>query len=208
MWPLETLDPLDDLGAIAVRGDHERRIAFWERERLNLTDGFTVDRIPRERLAPLGARTVSVSIAPVVLACHGSPDDDTIYLIERIENERLVRDAGRAIAERIGRAGEGARLVLAGRSHRPDLVQLPSGTLVLNPGSVGCPAFSDETPPHGHETGTPHARHALVDLRARTIDVEFRAVSYDHESAALRAENAGRPDWAHLPRTGFLPPGA
>lgn len=208
LWPLETLDRLDELRPIAVRGNHERRIAFWERERLNLSDRFTVDRVPRARLESLGARPVAAIVAPGVLACHGTPVDDTAYLIERIENRRLNRDSVDAISDRIGEAGRGARVVLAGHSHRPDLVRLADGTLALNPGSVGCPAFSDEAPPHGHETGTPHARYALLTLSADGVDVDFRAVTYDHESAAKRAEAVGRRDWAHLLRTGFLIQGA
>jgi len=208
LWPLETLDRLDDLNAISVRGNHERRIAFWERERLNPSDRFTVDRVPRERLDRLGARPVTAIVAPGVLACHGTPTDDMTYLIERIENRRLIRDDVEAISERIGRAGEGKRVVTAGHSHRPDLVRLSNGTLVLNPGSVGCPAFSDDVPPHGHETGTPHARYAFLTLRPDGIDVDLRAVAYDHKTAAARAETEGRPDWAYPLRTGFLPPGA
>jgi len=208
LWPLETLDRLDALRPIAVRGNHERRIAHWSRDRLNLTDGFTVDHVPRARLDLLGARPVTAIVAPGVIACHGTPVDDTVYLIDRVENRRLVRDGVEAITERIGGIGRETRVVLAGHSHRPDLVRLRNGTLVLNPGSVGCPAFCDEIPPHGHETGTPHARYALLTLAADGIDVDFRAVTYDHESSAKRAETVGRSDWAHLLRTGFLPAGA
>jgi len=207
LWPLETLDRLDELRPIAVRGNHERRIAFWERERLNLSDRFTVDRVPRERLDRLGARPVTAIVAPGVLACHGTPTDDMAYLIERIENRRLNRDSVEAISGRIGAAGEGTRVVLTGHSHRPDLVRLSDGTLVLNPGSVGCPAFSDQVPPHGWETGTPHARYASLTLRPDGIDVDLRAVTYDHEAAAIRAEADGRLEWSHALRTGFLPPG-
>lgn len=207
LWPVETLDLLDRLGAIAVRGNHERRIAFWSRERLNPTDGFTVDRLPRERLSGLGARPVTAVVAPGVSACHGTPDDDTAYLIERIENRRLIRDEVEAIAARIGDTGRGARVVLAGHSHRPDLVRLADGTLVVNPGSVGCPAYSDEVPPHRQEAGAPHARYARLTLHEDRVDVEFRAVAYDHERAARRARTAGRADWEHALRTGFLPSG-
>ncbi|TIT27090.1 MAG: metallophosphoesterase, partial [Mesorhizobium sp.] len=34
---------------------------------------------------------------------------------------------------------------------------------------------------------------------------EAIAVDYDHEAAARQAEQAGRPEWAHALRTGFMP---
>jgi hypothetical protein len=75
---------------------------------------------------------------------------------------------------------------------RPDLV-------AFNPGSVGLPAYADDLPaPHAMESGGPHARYALVDGPR----VELIAVTYDHESAAARADANGRPDWARALRTG------
>jgi hypothetical protein len=51
------------------------------------------------------------------------------------------------------------RIVVLGHSHRPDLVRLPNGTTVVNPGSVGCPAYQDPTgQAHVSESGTPQAR--------------------------------------------------
>ena len=35
--------------------------------------------------------------------------------------------------------------------------------------------------------------------------IEQLAVAYDHETAARRAEQSGRPEWAHALRTGFMP---
>jgi hypothetical protein len=44
-------------------------------------------------------------------------------------------------------------------------MQLTTGALVLNPGSVGWPAYNDDDHPYPHvmEAGTPHARYAVAD---------------------------------------------
>jgi hypothetical protein len=56
------------------------------------------------------------------------------------------------------------------------------------------------------ETGSPHARYALFERGAAGWHVTLRAVAYDWEGAAQRADQEGRPDWAHTLRTGFVGP--
>jgi hypothetical protein len=49
-------------------------------------------------------------------------------------------------------------------------VRLPGGSLVVNPGSVGWPAYDDDRPaPPVMEAGSPHARYAVVDDVARAL---------------------------------------
>jgi hypothetical protein len=76
---------------------------------------------------------------------------------------------------------------------------------IVNPGSVGLQAFDDDLPmPHCVETGSPHARYALLEGRGDgRWTVTFRLVEYDWSAAAAAAEAAGRSDWAHALATGF-----
>ena len=84
-----------------------------------------------------------------------------------------------------------------------ELVRMRIHALVLNPDSVGWPAYSDDHPhPHVIEAGTPHARYAIADDAGGTWQYEFRAVEYDWEMAASIAEQNGRPDVARALRTG------
>ncbi len=54
-------------------------------------------------------------------------------------------------------------VILCGHSHVPRTVALPHGKLIVNPGSVGLPAYTMETPAHYMmESGSPHARYALL----------------------------------------------
>jgi len=46
-------------------------------------------------------------------------------------------------------AGVSERVILCGHSHVPRKISLPDGRMVVNPGSVGLPAYADEEPyPH------------------------------------------------------------
>ena len=81
-----------------------------------------------------------------------------------------------------------------------------AGPLIVNPGSVGLPAFDDERPyPHCIENGSPDARYAVVEQ----VDGEWLAslitVPYGHEAMARLALQNGQPDWAHALRTGYMP---
>ena len=141
--------------------------------------------------------------APGVVAFHATPTRDDIYLLDRIEDGRLVRDAHTAITARLAGAPP-AEVVLCAHSHRANIVRLPSGTTVINPGSVGCPAYDDDAgTPHVSEAGSPHAQYVILLVEAGAAPaVTFHAVPYDCEAAARRAEANGRAEWAFALRTG------
>jgi predicted phosphodiesterase len=93
-------------------------------------------------------------------------------------------------------------LLLCGHTHLQRSMRLPSGTFVVNPGSVGWPAYDDDHPyPHVMEAGTPHARYAIADDETGQWRAEFRAVDYDWNRAVAVAEANGRADVGRALRT-------
>lgn len=142
-----------------------------------------------------------------VLACHGTPASDSTVLLEEVTDRGATRRSGDAVREHLGVLRPSVSLVLCGHSHVPGTVQVPDGPLVLNPGSVGLPAYRHDVPyPHRMESGTPHARYAVVHRGPAGWNIEHRAVVYDWEAAARRATEVGRLDWAHQLRTGHARP--
>ena len=135
-----------------------------------------------------------------VMAFHGTPRSDREYLLERVESARIALRPSDEIAALIG--ANDAAVVLCGHSHLPRVVALADTRTVVNPGSVGLPAYDDDDPPHAMETGSPHARYALLERTPVGWDVEQVTVPYDWEAAARCAEHVGRPDWAAWLRTG------
>jgi diadenosine tetraphosphatase ApaH/serine/threonine PP2A family protein phosphatase len=76
--------------------------------------------------------------------------------------------------------------------------------MIVNPGSVGLPAYEDPTPPaHVSESGSPAARYAVLQLDGDRVSIEHIALAYDHAGAARRAEENQNPAWAHFLSTGF-----
>lgn len=208
LWPAETAARLMALDMPTVRGNHDRWVVEAEGEALYFSDALAreeLDEAQRGWLAALPMRRDIDCGGLAVRLFHATPADDNRYLMEDKLGGRLVQSDAAAIAERLGDVGD-ARLVLCGHSHLPRLLVL-DGVAIVNPGSIGQPAYSDPTPPDAHvsEVGSPHARYAIVNVAAggQVSSVDFVAVAYDWETAALKAESYGRADWARGLRTGF-----
>ena len=140
-----------------------------------------------------------------MFACHGSPaGGDLEYLLEDVSSGHAVLALDGAIKPRL--AGiQHARVVLCGHTHIARVVT-SGGTLIVNPGSVGMPAYHDDHPvPHDMEAGSPHARYAILTRSGDGWSAALRAVPYDHEAAARQAERHGRPATAFGVRTGRVP---
>jgi predicted phosphodiesterase len=212
LWPRETVRWLRARDWPTIAGNHERQLLTQAPGRMGPSDRYAAGELQDEDRAWLAALPAVRWLAPDLFACHGTPSSDLQYLLETV-TPAFVRglEPGRRaatadeVAARLG-AVSPATLVACGHAHVPRVVRGPGGVTLVNPGSVGEPAF-DDTHPHPHvvETGSPHARWAVV-ARAAGVEggwhVSLRATAYDHEIAARRAEANGRPDWADALRTG------
>ena len=225
LWPRETFDLLEKLKLPTVRGNWERlavrgnhdRVLCDPPEGLGPSDRFAVaelkvasapgawERLAVSVLPPDAAKTLAAlppTLIPIpgVCACHGTPDNDEAYLLETVTNGMLELASAAAIAQRLAQVRE--PLVLCAHSHIPRAVQ-NGAQVIVNPGSVGCPAYNDPSAPaHVSETGTPHARYALLDDSSGTWSVELIAITYDWARAAERARANNRPEWAMALATG------
>jgi predicted phosphodiesterase len=208
LWPAETARHLMALAWPTIRGNHERQLLDHERERMGSSDRIAREQLDDAALAWVAALPLTLWPADGVFACHGTPASDLAYFLETVTAD-LGRDGSPGVrlataAEAAARAGEvQAGLILCGHTHTPRCVALADGRLVVNPGSVGLQAYDDDHP-HAHrvEIGSPHARYAIVESAAHGWQVQLRAVAYDWEAAARRAEAHGRGDWADALRTG------
>jgi len=200
----ETTDLLISLAWTTVRGNHDRWLLDRSVEEMGRSDQAAFSELKNHHKGWLSALEPSAEIEDLLL-CHGTPDSDNTYLLETVQPDGSVRLATDAeITRRLG--GVAANVVLCAHTHVPRLVALHDGRLVINPGSVGLPAYTDAEPVrHAMETGAPHARYAVLERR-RSADpwrVTFRIVAYDWDAAAARATAKDRADWARWIRTGY-----
>lgn len=197
LWPRETAALLMSLDWPTIAGNHERQLLTQPRARMGASDAFAAEALqPAQRrwLASLPAR---LAPAAGIAAVHGAPGDDLQYLLETVDPAGLREASDDEVVSRL--AGETVPLLLCGHSHRPRDRRV-GGVRIANPGSVGLPAYDHDRPfEHVVENGSPAARYAIVGADGA---VELRAVAYDHETAARRAELNGRGDWADALRSG------
>jgi predicted phosphodiesterase len=198
LWPAETVALLRSRAMSHVRGNHDRVLGADSPERLGASDGYAWRALDPEGRAWLAGLPVEAMVEGA-LCFHASPGDDEAYLMEEVYDGHLVPSPIPTIEQRL--AGRSAPLMLCGHSHLPRAARLSSGAIVLNPGSVGNPAYNDTNPTHVSESGMPHARFAVVTL-GEAIAIEHHLAVYDWERSARRAADNGRADWAHALRTG------
>ncbi len=206
-----TADALMSEPYLHIRGNHDRQLLDRPVEAMGVSDRAAYAQLEDRHKLWLQCLPGVRELGPDILLCHGSPGDDLQYLLEEV-GERAVHPCGarladaKVIRERLGDLG--ARLVLCGHSHIPRVVSsgghIQGDIRIVNPGSVGLQAYDDVRPwPHYMETGSPHARYALLDREAGGWKIGFAAVEYDWNSASQDAKRANRPDWAHALATGY-----
>jgi len=226
LWPRETVQWLMAREAAepgrwrTIAGNHERQALGSDVSRMGASDAYAARALGAAERAWLGALPTTQWLADDVLLCHGTPASDLVYFMETVipgfgvDGQRGVRAASldelatRAAEMPAGdtRSGLSAALVLCGHTHVPRAMAVPGGPLVVNPGSVGVPAYDDIHPhPHWIENGSPEARWALVERGPHgDWHVQLRATPYDWRAAAARAQANGRGDWADALGTGFV----
>ena len=203
LWPRETADRLMALDLPTIRGNHERQVLEGDPARMGLSDRRARETLRDDQLAWMASLPPTLQLAEDVLMVHGTPSSDLVYFLETV-TEAGVRPATLAeVEERAG--GTSARLILCGHTHVQRAVMLRDGRLIVNPGSVGLPAYDDDNPfPHAIENGSPFARYATVSNDGGSWQASFHLVAYDWEQAARDAEAVQRADWAKALRTGTM----
>lgn len=205
LWPRETFDLLQTINAVTIQGNQDRDIYEAVPEELQQRPimRLTLEDLGADGVAWLKSLPKTKRVDDVFL-CHGTPRSDMVYLLESVESgEASVRDDAE-IQALLGDCG--APVIVCGHTHTPRAVRLASGQLVVNPGSVGLPAYDDELPVrHRMQSYSPDASYAILENVNRNWTVALRRVPYDFIAAARRARELGSPGalkWAEWLETG------
>jgi putative phosphoesterase len=186
-------------GITAVRGNQDRVLGEPLSAAPNPTMSFVHDVLPPDQLAWVAGLPVRLDREDLRF-CHGTPDHDDVYLLETVSATGVSLKAEKEIEALLG--PDPAEVTFCGHSHVPRVVAVGS-RLVVNPGSVGLPAYDHDAPwPHVMEAGSPHARYALLSRGVEGWHIEQVLVPYPWKEAAARARRNGRPDWAEWIETG------
>jgi len=213
--PLETYTLLKTIDAITIQGNEDRDIYEFEpsRDESHPTLMYLLKELGEEPLQWLKSLPKTMVIAGEIFACHGTPTSDLVYLLEDISSGvPIVKDEATILSHLneipVSYCSEtpdtvSYPVILCGHSHIPRVVQLSSGQLIVNPGSVGVPAYDDDVPNyHAMQNYSPLASYAVLEKQGDDWQVELLKIPYDIQSAVNQAQRQGREDWAYWIKTG------
>ncbi len=203
LLPLETAQYLMAQDWLHLAGNHERQLLTEALGERGLSDEFAFSQLTAKELAWLASLSPACRYTPEILLCHGTPGSDSDYLLETVEPHRVRLATLAELDERLGHAD--AELIACGHTHLPRTVRASTGQLVVNPGSIGLPAYDATRPyPHLMESGAPDARYALVERLAGTWICSLISVPYPYRAMAKLALERQRPDWSRALLSGFM----
>ena len=209
-----TADMLMAFDFASVLGNHDRYLIDRPFEAMHAWEADSFDQLTPSHLDWLRSLPFSRVWRDEVYMCHATPQDDNRYWLEQVSPDGIVHLKPLAEIEALAE-GISQSLILCGHSHLPRAVRLSDGRMIVNPGSVGCPAYDDDQPyDHKVEAGTPLASYAILERTGQvrsgqartggTWQVTFRMVAYDHQAMARLAAGKGRMDWAVALTAGWL----
>ncbi|HHQ2460026.1 metallophosphoesterase family protein [Bacillus cereus group sp. MYBK245-2] len=197
--PLGTIEILMKNEMIHIKGNCDRML--WEPiQGQSATLTFVQNQLTENHIDWLQQHP-SQYIVDDILFCHGTPTSDEVYLLEEMDENGAVLKSEKNIMDQLQNVEQ--KIIVCGHTHIPRVVYLANGKIVINPGSVGLPAYKDELPVmHKMESGTPHAKYVVIEKVSGEWIIEQISVSYNWEEAAGLAVQQERYDWAQALKTG------
>lgn len=178
--PNETFQQIKKTKMVSISGNGDRYIL--ENSEKEVKDSQTMEYL----LSDLDPEAISwlTSLPDMLLfensifLTHGKISVDDECLVEKITQEGVQARSNRELADMV--RGLPHKIILCGHSHVNRFIDLGNGQVILNPGSVGLPAYRDDFPtPHAMESYSPHAKYASFEIENSEI------VSYTQQFPAV-----------------------
>jgi predicted phosphodiesterase len=198
LWPRETAELLMAKNFPTIAGNHERQLLACARKPGGASDQYAFEQTTPVQQAWLARLPGALQLTPEGFLCHGTPTSDTTYFCETVDgaiHNGIRMATPQELQARVGSIN--AQVILCGHSHLPRAMTTPDGRLIVNPGSVGIPAYDDDHLAfHIVENGSPHARYCIIESGVHGWSVVQCAVAYDWDAAIAQSRSNGREDVA------------
>lgn len=201
--PVGTAERLMARNMPTIAGNHDRWLLDRPPEDQPLWEQWTYPLLSDLHFEWLRALPATQEVHGVLMT-HGTPLSDT----ENWLHQRAA-DGGMAPASLPACAapadGITAPVILSGHTHLPRIVRLPDGPLLVNPGSVGCPAYLNPSadPPFYAEAGTPDASYAVLEFQDGQWRASLHLVPYSPDDMVAKARALGATEWVIALTTGW-----
>jgi len=198
--PAGTMRMIMESGMLSVSGN-EDEILFDSPNRSKETVNFVKDKLNMEQLDWLRKLPDKICLNDEILLFHGSPVCKREFLLNDICLDELQCRSDREI--KLSLQDIDQSIILCGHTHLPDLRRYSSGRIIMNPGSVGLQAYTDDNPVRYFvQNGSPYARYSILKKRDERWIIKKVELYYDWKTASRTALRNGRLDWADWLTTG------
>ncbi|MFC3120081.1 metallophosphoesterase family protein [Agaribacter flavus] len=205
--PKQTFELLMQHDFVTISGNQDRQIYESTQDEIasNPTMQFILDDLEKDAITWLKSLPFDKQLTEDVYLCHGSPQSDLIYFLENVESGRPRIREDKDIVYLSG--GQNSKVICCGHTHIPRAIYLSTKQWIVNPGSVGLQAYTDDLPyKHAMENFNPFASYALIEKNDNAAwFIEHIRVPYDIDRAAAECAARKRSDWAHYITTGRIP---
>jgi putative phosphoesterase len=190
---------------IAISGNTDREIL----ESLDTTsEKPNMERVKAElsprSIAWLKKLPGTTTVDDLFFVCHGTPESDNEYLLEKVTPNGVFIYTDEELIEKTRSVQQ--RIILCGHSHVNRTIYLSNEKIIINPGSVGLPAYlGNGKHAFAMESNTPHAKYAIVHADGPAISIEQVYCYYDWHAASAAARSNGSEAWAHFLLYGRTP---
>ena len=190
---------------LCISGNTDREILQ------SIDSGFDKDGMDRvkadlsqESIVWLRSLPKTSALDDLFFICHGTPESDDEYLLEKVTANGVFVHSDEDLVKRTVHIKE--RIVLCGHSHVNRVVYLSNNQIILNPGSVGLPAYlGNGEHRFAMESMTPHAKYAIVHADGDAISIEQVLCAYDWHKASEAARKNDNEKWAQFLLHGRMP---
>ena len=201
--PKATYELLMEQDIVTIRGNQDRQIYEASQQEIdaNPTMQFVIEELGSAPLQWMKALPFSYQLTDDVFLCHGTPSNDLVYLLEDVNSGHAKLRDNSEILELLD--GQPSEVIICGHTHTPRTVVTSSGQLIVNPGSVGLPAYTDQEPVvHSMENHSPHASYAILERSNGVWSTLQVKVPYSYVKAVAASNKRNRRDWGHYLTTG------
>jgi len=201
--PRATYDLLMQHEIVTICGNQDRQIFEAKAEEIasNPTMKFIIDDLGEDPITWMKSLPFDIQLTDDVYLCHGTPDNDLIYLLENVELGYARLRTDNEIIKLLN--GQKSKFICCGHTHTSRTVSLTTGQIILNPGSVGLQAYTDDEPVvHSMENFNSLASYSVVEQTADSWNIKHIKVPYNVELAVAECEKRDRMDWVHFLTTG------
>ena len=201
--PRETFELLHEHDFPTICGNQDRQIYQATQKEIdaNPTMQFILEDLGEAPITWMKTLPFDKQLNQDIYLCHGTPTDDLIYLLEDVSKGHAKLRSDEEIISLL--KGHQSPVICCGHTHTPRTVFLSTGQLVVNPGSVGLQAYTDEEPIlHAMENFCHHASYSIIEKINSQWSVCNIRVAYDYQRAVNESKKRNRADWQHFLSTG------